>query len=128
VRRHGLQQRLLRPPAPLVARAPDDRGVKAGDQGLHRERGREATKAALSAPADKHLLELSQQILALTKEVRGFADTAKDDHEQNEQLLDLTKRTLAEVRRKSNGPQTHDLHRRRSCIGGSRPDDASRLT
>src|SRR3954469_4948670 len=52
---------------------------------------------------NKQLLELSQQILALTKEVRGFADTAKDDHEQNEQLLDLTKRTLAEVRRKSNG-------------------------
>src|SRR5204862_7786057 len=34
----------------------------------------------------KQLLELSQQILALTKEVRGYADTAKDDHEQHAQL------------------------------------------
>jgi len=49
------------------------------------------------------LLELSEQILALTKEVRGFAGTAKDGHEQNEQLLVLTKRTLAELRRNSDG-------------------------
>ncbi len=43
---------------------------------------------------NKQLLELSQQILALTKEVRGFAGLAQDDHEQNQQLLDLSRRTL----------------------------------
>jgi uncharacterized membrane protein len=52
---------------------------------------------------NKQLLDLSVQILALTKEVRGFAGTAKDDHEQNEQLLELARSTLAEVRRRSNG-------------------------
>jgi len=52
---------------------------------------------------NKQLLDLSEQILALTKDVRGFAGTAKDDHEQNKQLLELTKRTLAEVRHQSNG-------------------------
>ena len=44
---------------------------------------------------NKQLLELSQQILALTKEVRGFAGLAQEDHEQNAQLLDLSRRTLA---------------------------------
>ena len=52
---------------------------------------------------NKQLLDLSEQILALTKEVRGFAGTAKDDHEQNKQLLELARSTLAEVRRRSNG-------------------------
>src|SRR3954454_2279424 len=32
---------------------------------------------------NEDLLDLSKQILDLTKEVRGFADTAKADHEQN---------------------------------------------
>ena len=44
---------------------------------------------------NKHLLELSEQILALTKEVRGYAETTQADHEQNEQLLALSKRILA---------------------------------
>ena len=44
---------------------------------------------------NKQLLKLSQQILALTKEVRDFADLAQKDHEQNEQLLELSGRTLA---------------------------------
>jgi uncharacterized membrane protein len=52
---------------------------------------------------NKQLIDLSEQILALTKEVRGFAGTAKDDHEQNAELLELTKRTLAEVRQRTNG-------------------------
>jgi uncharacterized membrane protein len=54
---------------------------------------------------NKRLLDLSEQILALTKEVRGFADTAKTDHEQNERLLELSRRTLAELRHQSNGPR-----------------------
>ena len=44
---------------------------------------------------NKQLLGLSQQILALTTEVRGFAGLAAEDHEQNERLLDLSRRTLA---------------------------------
>ena len=44
---------------------------------------------------NKQLLGLSQQILRLTKEVRGFAGLAQQDHERNEQLLDLSRRTLA---------------------------------
>jgi uncharacterized membrane protein len=44
---------------------------------------------------NEQLLDLSQQILALTKEVRGFAGLAQEDHEQNKQLLDLSRQTLA---------------------------------
>jgi uncharacterized membrane protein len=44
---------------------------------------------------NKELLGLSQQILRLTKEVRGFAVLAQQDHERNEQLLDVSRRTLA---------------------------------
>ena len=44
---------------------------------------------------NQQLLGLSQQILALTKEVRGFAGLAQQDHEQNQQLLDMSRRTLA---------------------------------
>jgi uncharacterized membrane protein len=52
------------------------------------------------------LLDLSQQILALTKEVRAFADFAQQDNEQNEKLLALSRRTLAltEEVHKSAGP------------------------
>jgi uncharacterized membrane protein len=35
---------------------------------------------------NKRLLGLSRQILGLTKEVRGFAGLAQQDHERNEQL------------------------------------------
>jgi uncharacterized membrane protein len=44
---------------------------------------------------NKQLLGLSQQILALTKQIRGFAGLVQQGHEQNEQLLDLSRRTLA---------------------------------
>jgi uncharacterized membrane protein len=54
---------------------------------------------------NKHLIDLSNQILSLTKEVRGFAGTAQADHEQNERLLELAKHTLDEVRRTSNGSE-----------------------
>ena len=43
---------------------------------------------------NKKLLALSQQILALTKEVRDLADYAVQDHEQNAELLELLRRTL----------------------------------
>jgi uncharacterized membrane protein len=51
---------------------------------------------------NKQLLELSEQILALTKEIRGFADDAHRDHERNEELLGISQRTLA---------LTADIHR-----------------
>ena len=47
------------------------------------------------AEQNKRLLELSEQIVTLTKEVRGFAGFAQQDHEQNEELLQLSQRTLA---------------------------------
>jgi uncharacterized membrane protein len=50
---------------------------------------------------NKELIHLSQQILALTKEIRALAGTAKADHQQNERLVELAKRTLAEVRGQS---------------------------
>jgi uncharacterized membrane protein len=43
---------------------------------------------------NEQLLDLSRQILVLTKEVRGFADLAEEDHAQNEELLRLSRRTL----------------------------------
>ncbi len=43
---------------------------------------------------NKQLLRLSQQILALTKEVRGFAGLTQEDHEHIQQLLDTSRRTL----------------------------------
>jgi uncharacterized membrane protein len=57
---------------------------------------------------NKHLIDLSNQILGLTKEVRAFAGKAQEDNEQNKELLDLTKRTLDEVRRGSNGSETNE--------------------
>jgi len=43
---------------------------------------------------NKQLLQISQEILQLTKEVRSFAVLAKDNHSQNEQLLGLSRRVL----------------------------------
>ena len=51
---------------------------------------------------NEELLQLSQQILALTKEIRVSAGTAQADHQQNERLLELAKRTLADVRHQPN--------------------------
>jgi uncharacterized membrane protein len=66
---------------------------------------------------NQELLELSHQILALTKEVRGFAGFAQRDHEQNEELLELSRRTwaLTEEAYKSGGaggPGSGRLERR----------------
>jgi len=53
---------------------------------------------------NKQLIDLSNQILSLTKEVRAFAGKAQEeDNEQNKQLIDLSKRTLA---------LTSDIHTR----------------
>ena len=44
---------------------------------------------------NQQLLDLSNQILHLTKEVRSYADTVQREDDQNRQLLDLSKQTLA---------------------------------
>ena len=58
---------------------------------------------------NKRLLELSEQILSLTKEIRGFSGVAQRDHEHNEELLDISRRTLA---------LTEQAHRS-AAVGGS---------
>jgi uncharacterized membrane protein len=61
---------------------------------------------------NKHLIDLSNQILGLTKEVRTFAGKAQDDNEQNKELLDLSKRTLA---------MTRDIHGRAGAAEAAEP-------
>ena len=44
---------------------------------------------------NEQLIGLSQQILTLTKEVRGYTGKTEDDSRQREELLEVSKRTLA---------------------------------
>jgi uncharacterized membrane protein len=44
---------------------------------------------------NERLLKLSEQMLGLIEQVRGFADAAQQDHKNNEELLDVSRRTLA---------------------------------
>jgi uncharacterized membrane protein len=44
---------------------------------------------------NNQLLDLSKQILGLTKQIRSYGGTVQQENEQNKELLDLTKRTLA---------------------------------
>jgi hypothetical protein len=66
------------------------------------------------AEQNRQLLELSHQIVALTKEVRGYAGFAEQDHAQNEELLRLSRRTLA---------LTEAVHQ--SAGAGTVPDSSS---
>jgi uncharacterized membrane protein len=43
---------------------------------------------------NRELLELSRQILQLTKEVRAYGDTVQSEKDQNQELLDLSRQTL----------------------------------
>ena len=75
---------------------------------------------------NKQLLGLSQQILALTKEIRGFAGLVQQGHEQNEQLLDFSRRTLALTEQVhdaagAGGPGSHSSER---TAQDSQQDDA----
>ena len=75
---------------------------------------------------NKQLLGLSQQILALTKEIRGFAGLVQQGHEQNEQLLDFSRRTLALTEQVhdaagAGGPRSHSSKR---TAQDSQQDDA----
>ena len=47
------------------------------------------------AEQNEQLLALSEQMLGVIEEVRGFADLAQEDHEQNAELLKVCRRTLA---------------------------------
>jgi uncharacterized membrane protein len=44
---------------------------------------------------NQQLLELSNQILRLTKELRSYADTVQTEDKQNRELLDISRQTLA---------------------------------
>jgi uncharacterized membrane protein len=55
---------------------------------------------------NQELLELSRQILQLTKEVHAYGDTIQSESEQNRQLLDVSKQTLVLAK---------DLHARDSA-------------
>ena len=44
---------------------------------------------------NEQLLDISKQILRLTKEVRSYADVVQREDEQNQELLDLSRQTLA---------------------------------
>jgi uncharacterized membrane protein len=65
---------------------------------------------------NKELLDLSRQILALTKEVRGYAGANRDDHDRSQELLDLSRRTLA---------LTIEVHAAASVDAESGPDAAA---
>jgi hypothetical protein len=61
---------------------------------------------------NKQLIDLSTQILGLTKEVRAFAGKAQEDNAQNKQLLDLSKQTLE---------LTRDVHARAGATEPAEP-------
>jgi uncharacterized membrane protein len=62
------------------------------------------------------LIALSEQILALTKEVRDFAGLAQEDHARDQHLLDVSRRTLA---------LTEDLHEATARRGSGAPSPRS---
>jgi uncharacterized membrane protein len=59
---------------------------------------------------NQELLDLSKQILQLTRQVRSYADTIQREDDQNRELLDLSKQTLA---------LTKEMSSRVSTDGGS---------
>jgi uncharacterized membrane protein len=64
---------------------------------------------------NKELLDISKQILHLTKEVRSHTGTIQSESEQNEELLDLSRQTLA---------LTKELRSRSVGASGANPDAA----
>ena len=62
---------------------------------------------------NEQLLDLSKQILKLTKEVRSHADTVQKERDQNDELLDLTRQTLTltkQLHSASGGAGAQDGH------------------
>jgi len=68
---------------------------------------------------NQQLLDISQEILRLTKEVRAYADTVAEESNQNQQLLDLSKQTLELAK---------DVQSRIGTEDASRPDPAGAAT
>jgi uncharacterized membrane protein len=64
---------------------------------------------------NKELLDISKQILQLTKEVSSHTGTIQSESEQNKELLDLSRQTLA---------LTKELRSRSAGAGGANPDAA----
>lgn len=54
---------------------------------------------------NKQLIELSQQILDLTREIRSHADTVEVERSQNEELLKVTKEMLKEAKGRAGGQE-----------------------
>ena len=50
---------------------------------------------------NRELIDLSRQILRLTKEVRSYADMVEEGRDQNSELLELSRQTLALTKRLS---------------------------
>jgi uncharacterized membrane protein len=75
---------------------------------------------------NRQLLGLSRRILALTKEVRGFAGLAQQDHAHNQQLLEMTRRTrsLTEQVNDATGAGGAASRRLRADPHDSKEDDA----
>ena len=61
---------------------------------------------------NEQLLDLSNQILKLTKQVRAFGDTIATESDQNKQLIDLSRQTLT---------LTKQIHSRALDHGASSP-------
>jgi len=61
---------------------------------------------------NEQLLDLSNQILKLTKQVRAFGDTIATESDQNKQLIDLSRQTLT---------LTKQIHSRSLDHGASSP-------
>jgi uncharacterized membrane protein len=72
---------------------------------------------------NQELLDLSKQILELTKEVRSYADTVQREDEQNEELLRLSKQMLALTKEERSQVPTDGRTRSNSSDA---PDDAGR--
>jgi uncharacterized membrane protein len=67
---------------------------------------------------NEKLLDLSEQMLGLIEQVRGFAGFAQQDHEQNAELLDLSRRSLA---------LTTEIHQATAAGGSTRGGGGARL-
>jgi uncharacterized membrane protein len=65
---------------------------------------------------NEQLIDLSKQILHLTKEVRSYAGTVQREDDQNQELLDLSKQTLA---------LTKEVRSRVSTDGGTESGSSS---
>ena len=67
---------------------------------------------------NQQLLDLSKQILRLTKELRSYADTVRREDQQNRELLDLSRQTLT-LTKQVNSRLASDGHSRSGSSGAA---------